>query len=191
MSPLLHQTDSVVVGSVLLLEPTLLFSSIIYEEKELGLALTVIIPLLINHAIESKNSLSLISPWIQKLTEFLIHDGTKLDSAETLMDNPIPITKTIAITIITTGFISNSKYVEFPQVSNQYENLEKYKNELEKINQYNQDILKDLENQIKNSDDVNVAQINNEINVIKRVINENKLELEQIISKLSLIESNP
>ena len=51
--------------------------------------------------------------------------------------------------------------------------------------------LKDLENQIKNSDDVNVAQINNEINVIKRVINENKLELEQIISKLSLIESNP
>ena len=93
--------------------------------------------------------------------------------------------------IITTGFISNSKYVEFPQVSNQYENLEKYKNELEKINQYNQEILKDLEYQIKNSDDVNVAQINNEINVIKRVINENKLELEQIISKLSLIESNP
>ena len=93
--------------------------------------------------------------------------------------------------IITTGFISNSKYVEFPQVSNQYENLEKYKNELEKINQYNQEILKGLENQIKNSDDVNVAQINNEINVIKRVINENKLELEQIISKLSLIESNP
>ena len=93
--------------------------------------------------------------------------------------------------IITTGFISNSKYVEFPQVSNQYKNLEKYKNELEKINQYNQEILKGLENQIKNSDDVNVAQISNEINVIKRVINENKLELEQIISKLSLIESNP
>ena len=93
--------------------------------------------------------------------------------------------------IITTGFISNSKYVEIPNISNQYENLLKYKNELERINQYNQEILRDLENQIKNSDDVNVAHINNEINVIKRVINENKLELEQIISKLSLIESNP
>jgi len=93
--------------------------------------------------------------------------------------------------IITTGFISNSKYVEISSITNQYENLLKYKNELEKINQYNQEILKDLEYQIKNSDDVNVAQINNEINVIKNVINENKLELEQIISKLSLIESNP
>ena len=90
--------------------------------------------------------------------------------------------------IIATDFFSNLKYVE---ISNQYENLLKYKNELERINQYNQEILRDLENQIKNSDDVNVAHINNEINVIKRVINENKLELEQIISKLSLIESNP
>ncbi len=93
--------------------------------------------------------------------------------------------------IIATGFISNSKYVEFPQVSNQYENLEKYKNELEKINQYNQEILKNLEYKIKNSDDVNISQINNEIDVINRVINENKLELEQIITKLSQIESNP
>ena len=101
------------------------------------------------------------------------------------------IVLSIGSIIIATGFISNSKYVDIPEISHQYENLLKYKNELEKINQYNQDILKDLENQIKNSDDVNVAQINNEINVIKRVINENKLELEQIISKLSLIESNP
>ena len=93
--------------------------------------------------------------------------------------------------IITTGFISNSKYVEIPNISNQYENLLKYKNELEKINQYNQEILKNLEYEIKNSDDVNISQINDEINVINRVINENKLELEQIITKLSQIESNP
>ena len=94
--------------------------------------------------------------------------------------------------IITTGFISNSKYVEVSDITNQYENLLKYKNELEKINQYNQEILKDLEYQIQNSDDVNINHINNEIDVVKTVINENKLELEQIISKLSQIEeTNP
>ena len=94
--------------------------------------------------------------------------------------------------IITTGFISNSKYVEIPSITNQYENLLKYKNELEKINQYNQEILKDLEYQLQDLDDVNINQINDEINVVKRVINENKLELEQIISKLSQMEQiNP
>ena len=93
--------------------------------------------------------------------------------------------------IITTGFISNSKYVEVSDITNQYENLLKYKNELEKINQYNQKILNDLENEIKNSDDVNINQINNEIEVLKQVINENKSELEQIITKLSEIEKDP
>tara|TARA_B110000263_G_C14915534_1_gene332357 strand:+ start:224 stop:562 length:339 start_codon:yes stop_codon:yes gene_type:complete len=93
--------------------------------------------------------------------------------------------------IIVTGFISNSKYVEIPIISNQYENLQKYQNELEKINEYNQEILKDLEYQIKNSDDVNISQINDEIDVINRVINENKLELEEIFTKLSQIKSNP
>ena len=93
--------------------------------------------------------------------------------------------------IIVTGFISNSKYVEIPIISNQYENLQKYQNELEKINEYNQEILKDLEYQIKNSDDVNISQINDEIDVINRVINENKLELEEIFTKLSQINSNP
>ncbi|MBT4550300.1 MAG: hypothetical protein HOC38_01185, partial [Nitrosopumilus sp.] len=87
-----------------------------------------------------------------------------------------------------TDFFSNLKYVE---ISNQYENLLKYKNELEKINEYNQEILKDLEYQITNSDDANISQINNEIDVINRVIIENKLELEEIIIKLSQIESNP
>jgi len=93
--------------------------------------------------------------------------------------------------IITTGFISNSKFVDIPKISNQYDNLLKYKNELEKINQYNQKILDELENEIKNSDDVNLNQINNEIEVLKRVINENKSELEQIVIKLSQMEENP
>ena len=101
------------------------------------------------------------------------------------------ITLSIGSIIITTGFISNSKYVEIPNISNQYDNLLNYKIELEKINQYNQEILNDLEYQIKNSDDVNINKINDEIDVINRVINENKLELEQIITKLSQIESNP
>ena len=93
--------------------------------------------------------------------------------------------------IIVTSFISDSKYVEIPTISNSYENLQKYKNELEKINEYNQEVLKDLEYQIKNSDDVNISQINDEIDIINNVINENKLELEQILTKLSEIESNP
>ena len=93
--------------------------------------------------------------------------------------------------IIVTGFISDSKYVEIPTISNSYENLEKYQNELEKINEYNQEILKDLEYQIKSSYDVNISQINNEIHIINNVINENKLELEEILNKLSQIESNP
>ena len=94
--------------------------------------------------------------------------------------------------VISLGFITNQEYVEIPEISNQYEQLEKYKNELEKINQYNQEILKDLEYQLQDLDDVNINQINDEINVVKRVINENKLELEQIISKLSQMEqTNP
>ena len=44
------------------------------------------------------------------------------------------ITLSIGSIIITTGFISNSKYVEIPNISDQYENLQKYKNELEKNN---------------------------------------------------------
>jgi hypothetical protein len=99
------------------------------------------------------------------------------------------IVLTIGSIIIVTDFIFNSKYVEI--TTNPYENLQKYANELEKINEYNQEILKDLEYQIKNSDDVNISQINDEINIINNVINENKLELEQILTKLSEIESNP
>ena len=101
------------------------------------------------------------------------------------------ITLSVGSLIIATGFISNSNYAEFSKISNQYDNLLKYKNELEKINQYNQKILNELENEIKNSDDANINQINNEIEVLKQVINENKLELEQIITKLSEIEIDP
>ena len=101
------------------------------------------------------------------------------------------ITLSVGSLIIATGFISNSNYAEFSKISNQYDNLLKYKNELEKINQYNQNILNELENEIKNSDDVNINQINNEIEVLKQVINENKSELEQIITKLSEIKKNP
>ena len=89
------------------------------------------------------------------------------------------------------GFLTNQNYDEIPEISSQYEKLEQYKNELEKINLYNQKILQDLEEQIRNSDDINLDQINQEIDVIKKVINENKAELEDIIKKLSQMESNP
>jgi len=88
-------------------------------------------------------------------------------------------------------FLTNQEYVDIPEISNQYENLEKYKNEIEKINQYNQQILEDLEEQFTNSDDVHLDQINEEIAVIKQVVNENKKELEQLIKKLSQMESEP
>ena len=93
--------------------------------------------------------------------------------------------------VILLGFLTNQEYVEISGISNQYENLEKYKNELEKINQYNQQILEDLEGQIKNSTDIHLDSINEEIVVIKQVVNENKEELERVIEKLSKLESKP
>ena len=93
--------------------------------------------------------------------------------------------------VISLGFLTSQEYIDVPEITNQYKKLESYKNELEKLNQQNQKILNDLENQIKNSDDVHIDQINNEIKVIKRVIEENKAELEQVLTKLSQIESNP
>jgi len=92
--------------------------------------------------------------------------------------------------VISLGFITNQNYDEIPEISDQYEKLEKYKNELEKINQSNQQILKDLEESIKNSDDVHLEQINEEIAIIKQVIDDNTKELEQIIKKLSQMESD-
>jgi len=93
--------------------------------------------------------------------------------------------------VILLGFLTNQEYVQVSEISNQYENLEKYKNELEKINQYNQKILEELEGQIKNSTDIHLDSINEEIVVIKQVVNENKEELERVIEKLSQMESKP
>ncbi len=93
--------------------------------------------------------------------------------------------------VILLSFLTNQEYVEISEISNQYENLEKYKNELEKINQYNQQILEDLEGQIKNSTDIHLDSMNEEIVVIKQVVNENKEELERVIEKLSQMESKP
>jgi len=97
----------------------------------------------------------------------------------------------VASIVIFLGFLTNQEYVQISEISNQYENLEKYKNELEKINQYNQQILESLEEQIKNSTDIHLVQINEEIVVIKRVVNENKEELERVIEKLSQMEFEP
>ena len=107
--------------------------------------------------------------------------------------------------VISLGFLTSQEYIDVPEITNQYDKLESYKNELEKINQQNQKILNelekinqqnqkvlnDLEDEIKNSDDVHIDQINDEIAVIKRVIEENKAELEQVIMKLSQMESDP
>lgn len=90
--------------------------------------------------------------------------------------------------VILLGFLTNQEYVEISEITNQFEKLEIYKNELDKINQLNFQMLQDLETQLKISDDIYLEQINDEINVIKQVINENKEELEQIIKKISQIE---
>jgi len=90
--------------------------------------------------------------------------------------------------VIFLGFLTNQEYVEVSEITNQIGKLEIYKNELEKVNQLNLQMLQDLETQIKNSDDIHLEQLNEEIEVIKRVVNENKEELEQIIKKLSQME---
>ena len=93
--------------------------------------------------------------------------------------------------VISLGFISNQEVVEVPEISNQYESLEKYKIELEKINQEYQEVLEDLQSQIENSDNEHLEQIKEEIEVINQVISDNKAELEQVIQKLSEMESKP
>ena len=98
---------------------------------------------------------------------------------------------TVGSIVISLGFLTNQEIVDIPEITTQYEKLEQYKNELEKINLSNQQYLEDLEDQINNSDDIHLEQINEEIDVIKRVINENKAELEEVIKKLSEIESKP
>jgi predicted PurR-regulated permease PerM len=93
--------------------------------------------------------------------------------------------------ITSLGFITNQENVVISEISNQYETLEKYKIELEKINQSNQEVLEDLQNQLKNSDNVHLDQLNEEIETINQVISDNKAELEQVIQKLSQVDSKP
>jgi peptidoglycan hydrolase CwlO-like protein len=92
--------------------------------------------------------------------------------------------------IIAYGFFTNPDTIETEQTS-AYEKLDNYRTELEKINQYNQKVLSDLEQKITNSDNANLEQLNKEIEVLKRVIKDNTAELEQVIEKLSKMEPNP
>ncbi len=98
---------------------------------------------------------------------------------------------TVGSIVVSLGILTNQEIVDVPEITTQYEKLEQYKNELEKINLYNQQVLEDLEDQITNSSDIHLEQINEEVEVIKRVINDNKEELEQVIQKLSQTESKP
>lgn len=50
--------------------------------------------------------------------------------------------------------------------------------------------MRDLEEQITNSDDDNLSQLQAEIKVIKQIIEENKNELEKIIKQLSQMNKN-
>jgi len=97
----------------------------------------------------------------------------------------------IGITIIFLGFFSNLGNEEVENTLTPYEQLEKYRKDLEKIIQQHQQVLYDLEKQITESDDVHLEQINKEIEVLKRVINENKAELERVIKKLSETVDGP
>ena len=91
----------------------------------------------------------------------------------------------IGISIISIGFFTNQQVEEVVITLTPYEKLEKYREELEKINQYNQQLLVDLESQIINSDDVHLEQLKKEIEVLKQVIDDNKKELDQVIQRLS------
>ena len=93
--------------------------------------------------------------------------------------------------VISIGFVTNQEIIEISEISNPYEKLEKYKIELEKINQLNLEMLKELELQIQNSDNIHLEQLTDEIEVINQVITENGAELEQVIQKLSQIKSEP
>ncbi|WP_420546301.1 hypothetical protein [Nitrosopumilus sp.] len=92
--------------------------------------------------------------------------------------------------VIISGFMVNQQDRQQAQetiveILTPYEKLEKYKNELEKINLYNQQVLEELQMQIENSDAIDVEHINEEIFVVKKVISENKKELEDVIQRLA------
>ncbi len=92
--------------------------------------------------------------------------------------------------VISFGYIANQDNPKNIVKSDPYEKLQNYK-ELEKINQYSQKLLSELEDKLIHSDNSSLAQLNQEISVLKRVINDNKLELEQVMTKLSTMNSQP
>lgn len=96
----------------------------------------------------------------------------------------------IGTVVISFGYLTNQKYIQTIEKSTSYEKLQNYKEELEKINQYNLQLLSELEGKIANSSDTHLEQLTQEIQVLKRVINDNKAELE-LVTKLSTMESKP
>ena len=89
------------------------------------------------------------------------------------------------------GFLGNEKHIEPSKIPTDYENLQNYKTDLEQINQFNLEVLQDLESQIKNSDNEELNELQEELKVLERVIDDNKKELEEIIDRLAKMESNP
>src|SRR3970282_2520413 len=68
--------------------------------------------------------------------------------------------------VISFGYLTNQNYVQIIEKSDPYEKLQNYKEELEKINQYNQQLLSELEAKMTNSDDVNLEPLKQEIEVL-------------------------
>lgn len=97
----------------------------------------------------------------------------------------------IGTVVISFGYLTNQKYIQTIEKSTSYEKLQNYKEELEKINQHNLQLLSELEGKITNSSDTHLEQLTQEIQVLKRIINDNKAELEQVVTKLSAMESKP
>jgi len=93
--------------------------------------------------------------------------------------------------VISFGYITSQNHTQIIDQSDPYEKLQNYKEELEKINQYNQKLLSELEDKMTNSDNSSLEQLNQEIAVLKRVISDNKMELEQVIKKLSTMNFQP
>ena len=90
----------------------------------------------------------------------------------------------IGSSIISFGLLINEEQ-NSPVIISPYEKLENYKKELEKINQYNQKVLDELEQKITDSENVELEQLREEIKILKQVISDNKAELEEILQKLS------
>lgn len=94
--------------------------------------------------------------------------------------------------VIAFGFLTNQEQ-EMSQNLTPFEKLQNYKEELEKINQYNQNVLDKLEQRVADSGDskdkVDLEQLQEEIKVLKRVIIENQVELEEVTQRLSELDS--